>query len=113
MLLSSGAATFWQVSTLEFETLLKQSSSDLACQALAQLALSRVPLVNATKALEEQLLELAAINEATPHDSSSTDSGKLFKVCRDKTAPAHESRLIAGRSIVMCYTGYPLTAAPR
>lgn len=81
MLLSSGAATFWQVSTPEFETLLQQSSSELACQALVELAVSRVPLVDAAKALEQQLLELAAVQEATPDTSDPADNAKHLKVC--------------------------------
>lgn len=87
MLLSSGVATIWQVSTEEFEHLLRQSTPDMACQALSELALHRTPIKNINKALEQQLLELAALQaEQEAQQQNTVDSSQQYKVLTTATS---------------------------
>lgn len=58
-LLSSGAASVWQVSTPVFQQLLEQATPAVACRALAELASSTVPIRKLEQAMQEQLEGLA------------------------------------------------------
>jgi hypothetical protein len=55
LLLSSGVASVWQVSTPAIQQLLQQAQPTAAVKALAELASSAVPVKDLAKALQQQL----------------------------------------------------------